>query len=61
MFVILIRVLHVSHCRAADGLCIEYVVGMQLIYWVVLFGTTLYYGDLYYLVYRQRRGVLLSR
>jgi len=45
LFVRLIRELHVSHCcRAADGLCIEYIVGMQLMYWVGLFGTTLYDG-----------------
>lgn len=61
MFVRLIRVLHVYHCcRAAGGLCVEYVVSMQLIYWFGLFGTTLYYGDLYYLVYRQRwRGIII--
>jgi hypothetical protein len=61
VFVRLIRELHVSHCcRAADGLCIEYIVGMQLIYWVGLFGTALYYGNLYYLVYRPgRRGIII--
>jgi hypothetical protein len=61
VFVRLIRELHVSHCCcAADGLYIEYIVGMQLMYWAGLFGTTLYNGDLYYLVYRQgRRGIII--